>query len=364
MILKAIIPPGQTEITVNGLHQWNYGCMLEIYSNELPEGLVEVHFACADMESAVVRSCSTYGGVVEAAIPDQCLEQTSPIVAWVYALGETTGTTIKTIRLPIIPRTRPQSGSSIPETVSDKYTEAVAAMNQLVGQVENTVTHAKDEVYAEIAKEIQNGTLIVGEASHAARADHAYTANDADYAAEAYTSQNAALAERATKADSATNDDAGNPIASTYLKKSNAPTVRNYRTAQVINMSTFDSPFVIGDVPDGKIETDISAVSFTIENPETGQTHRFQGIADDIILKTDSGGNLYFAIKCNMTVLQYHSGCIVASATACFHTVGTSLYMRIESGDGFEIYQGEYSDQLPASRIYFGTVKTVAVYFN
>ena len=36
MIIKAIIPAGVTELTVHGLHQWNYGQQLEIAAEALP----------------------------------------------------------------------------------------------------------------------------------------------------------------------------------------------------------------------------------------------------------------------------------------------------------------------------------------
>ena len=77
MNIKAIIPSGQTEITVNGLHQWDYGQTLEICSNDLP-AVIEVHFACSGMTEAVVRSCSSYekDGIqtATAIIPDRCIE--------------------------------------------------------------------------------------------------------------------------------------------------------------------------------------------------------------------------------------------------------------------------------------------------
>lgn len=137
MSLKVIVPKGQTEITVNGLHQWDFGRTIEIHADGLPS-MVEVHFACAGMNEAVVRSCAMIDGAVTAAVPDTCLEQSTPIVAWVYDAGETSGATILTITLPIIPRTRPQPSETIPESVSDKYTEAVAAMNALVEASEQT----------------------------------------------------------------------------------------------------------------------------------------------------------------------------------------------------------------------------------
>lgn len=144
MSIKAIIPEGLTEITVNGLHQWDYGQQLEVTCEGLPP-LVEVHFACSGMSEAVVRSCyvSTQG-VFTAAIPDRCLEQATPIYAWVVDIGASSGTTVLKITMPIIERTRPEAGNSVPETISDKYTESIAAINAQVESLKKgDVTVAK-----------------------------------------------------------------------------------------------------------------------------------------------------------------------------------------------------------------------------
>lgn len=169
MSLKVIVPNGRTEITVNGLHQWDYGQQLEITAEGLP-AMVEVHFACTGMETAVVRSCAVVDGKLTAAIPDHCLEQTTPVTAWVYAVGETSGETILTVKMPIIARAQPQPAPTIPEEVSDKYTEAVAAMNQLVAECEETVKNAADEVEERVAENLYESE---------------WTAKNADYATEA-----------------------------------------------------------------------------------------------------------------------------------------------------------------------------------
>ena len=169
MALKVIIPPGLTEVTVNGLHQWDYGREIEIHADNLP-ALVEVHFACAGMETAVVRNCAAIDGVVTAAVPDICLEQTTPIVAWVYDAGGTSGKTILTIKLPVTQRTKPQPRESIPEKTSDKYTEAIAAMNEVVGKLKNGQISVKKADEAGHAAEAD-------EAGHAAEAGHATTAS-------------------------------------------------------------------------------------------------------------------------------------------------------------------------------------------
>ena len=105
MSIKATFPAGVDAIIVNGLHQWDYGQQLEIQASGLP-AVVEVHFACAGMTEAAVRVCDASSGTAVASIPDTCLEQSSPVTAWVYEVGETSGTTILTVTLPIIARAR------------------------------------------------------------------------------------------------------------------------------------------------------------------------------------------------------------------------------------------------------------------
>ena len=143
MNLKAIFPAGATELTVNGLHQWDYGRKLDIHAPDLP-AIVEVHFACPGMDEAIVRVGSAAGGVVTVAIPDRCLEQSSPITAWVYEVGENYGQTLKTLTLNIMPRTRPQTAEAIDPENSDKYTEAVAAMNEAAAAMQNGDIKAKE----------------------------------------------------------------------------------------------------------------------------------------------------------------------------------------------------------------------------
>lgn len=182
MSIKATFPAGVQALTVNGLHQWDYGQALEIEAPDLP-ALVEVHFACAGMLEAVVRSCALADGKVTAAIPDICLEQTTPVVAWVYEVGETSGRTTRTVTLPIIQRAKPQGSVTISPAMSDKYTELAAAVNALVegiksGEIKVAVDHVENADHAATADN-------AAEAAHAAEADHAATADNAAEAAHA-----------------------------------------------------------------------------------------------------------------------------------------------------------------------------------
>ena len=176
MPIKAVFLAGQTDITVNGLHQWDYGQQLEIHASDLP-ALIEVHFACVGMSDAVVRACSGTLGVYRATIPDVCLEQTSPIIAWIYCIDEdgTAGATVKTITLPIIARTRPQANATVPEIISDKYTELISAINAEVETLKNGEVVVAQARQADTALEAQG-------ALHAYEADEATHADEADKA--------------------------------------------------------------------------------------------------------------------------------------------------------------------------------------
>ena len=186
MSLKAFIPSGQTALTVNGLHQWDYGQKLEIHDDTLP-AQIEVHFACVGMTEATVRSCTVVQGVAEAAIPDHCLEQTAPITAYIYEIGESSGATTKAIVLTVSPRPRPQIAGTLTPTITDKYTELMAAVNEQVAALKaGNVTVAR--------------ALTADKATEATKAT---TADKADEATKATTADKATKATTADKADEA-----------------------------------------------------------------------------------------------------------------------------------------------------------------
>lgn len=170
MSIKAIFPAGVTALTVNGLHQWDYGQTLEIQAEGLPR-LVEVHFACTGMSEAVVRLCEVVDGKTSAVIPDVCLEQRSPVVAWVYEIDEDGGKTVLTVTMPVIARIKPPAGTSSPK-VADQYAQLLT-------------------LYGDLLDGWTSGEVPVGrafEADHAAEADeadHATKADEADHATEA-----------------------------------------------------------------------------------------------------------------------------------------------------------------------------------
>ncbi len=154
MSIKAIFPAGVDTLTVHGLHQWDYGRTLEISAPNLPL-LVEVHFACTGQKNAVVRLASVTKGaalglndVATVIIPDICLEQTSPVEAWVYEVGATYGHTALTLILPVIARAKP-TAATLPVAVGDKYTELIGHVNDILHQLEDGTIRVRNAAWSD-----------------------------------------------------------------------------------------------------------------------------------------------------------------------------------------------------------------------
>jgi hypothetical protein len=143
MPIRAIFTEGVNELTVSGLHQWDYGQKLEIHGLALPT-LIEVHFACLEMEEAVVRIGTTTDGVTTVAIPDGCLEHDTPLRAWVYVVDTTSGKTERTIHLPIMARTKPQGADSRQPFEADEYAAAMEQINKTVDNWRDGIVDQND----------------------------------------------------------------------------------------------------------------------------------------------------------------------------------------------------------------------------
>lgn len=263
MSLKVLVPNGRTEITVNGLHQWDYGRTIEIHAAGLP-AIVEVHFACTGMETAVVRSCAVLDGQVTAAVPDICLEQTTPIVAWVYAIGDTTGETILTITLPIIPRTKPQPSETIPEDVSDRYTELITEVNEAVAEM-NALATEYDEIVDTAAENVANEVYNGGVTAKYAERDSSGRVFEEYYVVQQDLTEGRVTAKKATEADKALKDAEGEKLEnllrfpqgdySYYFKGDDAEETAipgglvSFKITQTINDVEFDTRLIaeVGD---------------------------------------------------------------------------------------------------------------------
>ena len=175
-MIKAIFPAGVTAMTVNGLHQWDYGQKLEIRADDLPT-VLELHFSCPGMKEAEVRNCNAPAGVATVSIPDRCLEQSAPITVWVVDIGEDSGTTILGLTLNVTPRLRPASLPGSVQIPESRYNELIAAVNAAV-------------------ESLKDADVQVNHAKTADEATHAKTADEATHAKTADTVDNVLIAER------------------------------------------------------------------------------------------------------------------------------------------------------------------------
>ena len=179
MAIKALFLSGNHEVLTDSLYQWDYGQELEIESVDLGSGEVEIHFACQNMTEAIVRPCYLTNGIGVVTVPDDCLEQSSLITAWVYEIAGTQGRTRKVVRIPVTARTRPHIGRDIPTEICDKYTELITDINTALG-------------------DLKNGDIVVKSALSAGTANSATTAGNASTANYAVSAASAEHANGAT----------------------------------------------------------------------------------------------------------------------------------------------------------------------
>jgi hypothetical protein len=157
--IQAKLPAGSTRITVHGLHQWDYGRKLEIKSASLAgRAVVEVHFASAGMTKAIVRTCDVSLQTTTAAIPDTCLEQTAPVLAWVFCPDETEGFTVIEITMPVTARTKPSDlPTTPPSSYSNQYLDLISAAQSVINS-----TYTKAEIDAALGVYITDLNALIG----------------------------------------------------------------------------------------------------------------------------------------------------------------------------------------------------------
>ena len=134
----------------SGLWQYDYGQVLRIQGLSLPSA-VEIHFSLQEAGGdSEVRIGVSHDGVTDAPIPDSMLEnggatQDYYIYAWVYLSDETSGETIKHIKMPVKSRPKPQAFSK-PED-ADLFREAIAAVNKSAVDAQNAEKSAEAWVH-------------------------------------------------------------------------------------------------------------------------------------------------------------------------------------------------------------------------
>ena len=274
MAIKVNIPYGQNSASVSGLYQWDYGQELEIESTDLGNMIGEVHFACSTMSEAIAVPCTFSLGIGTVTIPDECLEQSSTINAWIYEIVGTQGRTRKALTINIIARTRPNIARDIPPSVTDKYTQLITEINEAINKIEDgTVTAKKAEV--------------------------AEKANSADS-----LTTNASMANYALEAGKATYDKNGNDITTTYVREDVSKILRwlppQGKFFERVNKNV---NIYIGTLSDGKSIDDIVNVGLHLEmvndendnNPPYNCILRFSAVKVD---EVKNGGDPINLTKC------------------------------------------------------------------
>lgn len=276
MAIKAIFATNQDSITVTGLYQWDYGQQLEIDAEGLPE-VIEVHFSCTNMTEAIVRTCvrDEDSGVYTVSIPDDCLEQSTPITAWIYDFSVTQGKTVKVITLPVVARTRPSAVREISADDGDQLATLITDLNNAV-------------------EGLKNGDIVVKKAESANTAD---TVTDFAGTVES--------ANFATQAGMAQKDYQGNIIHSTYFKKADRPQI--LRKVTEVDFTNYavrhgqkDSNLFMTALPEGKTLDNIAAIGFSFVYTDSlgVKTHYLEAHG----IKSRSASDNSVLIACNVAL--------------------------------------------------------------
>ena len=178
MAIKVRFNEGESVVTIPSLYQWDYGQVLEIECLDIGTELLEVHFAYSGISEAIVRACQFVDGIGTVNIPDQCLEQTNNITAWLYSVSSTQGHTIKTMTIPVIGRIRPCALRDVPPEYINKYAEAIEEINEAVNAIEKGNITAAKALFADNATSATTATN-ASSATYASSAGSASTAGSA-----------------------------------------------------------------------------------------------------------------------------------------------------------------------------------------
>lgn len=105
-MIKVTFNEGSDYTVAYGLYQWDYGQELHVYGIK-NDGDIEVHFSINDKRALVVKGIYDTDHIV-AQIPDKLLTKGMEIMAHVYVENGVSGKTIKSIKLPVKQRAKPE----------------------------------------------------------------------------------------------------------------------------------------------------------------------------------------------------------------------------------------------------------------
>lgn len=300
MAIKVMFPPDKESITVTGLYQWDYGQQLEIDAEGLPE-CIQVHFSCTSMTEAVVRDClRDENGVYTVSIPDECLEQASPITAWVYDWSVISGKTVKVITLPVIARPRPSITRGASADEEDHFANLITQLNQAIADLKNGNIVVKNAENAATATTVTGFTGTVSEAL------------------------------QAKQAEVAQKDYQGNVIHITYAKKEQ----KLYTKTIGGNKITKGTLVEIGDLPAGKTENDIVSIGCNVgitANTFTG-TLNFSACKACKSVRNPTTGRYEVPFTLNASLVSGENAFGVTNMDVAVYSDKGKLYLYFENG--------------------------------
>lgn len=129
-----------------GLYQYDYGQVLNIIGTGI-DTAVQVHFANGNGEALVVLA-NPDGDTLVAEIPNELLESSGTITAYIYYTDETSGQTVYKVIIPVIERAKPAEYTPTPQeqSVIDEAIEALqknklsVSTKEIEGGTELTIT--------------------------------------------------------------------------------------------------------------------------------------------------------------------------------------------------------------------------------
>lgn len=134
--LEANFPQNVAEIVLDGLTQWDKDVLLHISGEDLPD-IFEVHIGYDGISEAFRFPLYKVDGVATIKIPNELLQQTRNIKAWIYVIDSEGCRTVRTINIPMAKREKPaEYESSLDDPQKDAVEQLIENTNELIDAFE------------------------------------------------------------------------------------------------------------------------------------------------------------------------------------------------------------------------------------
>lgn len=234
-MLEAIFISGVDEIKVSGLTQWDRGQVVQITCPDLPSAF-QVHFAKRKRKKTIDVQAESADNVATVAIPDELLQEPFDLYAYLYFDEGLIGETVKTIRMPIKPRVKPDDyvidlpqeqatdAEKLIQKMMDEYVEAEVGAVTSAAESANTAKAAAAQ--AQAAADSVQDVSVDAQAAKAAK-EAAETANTAAQEAKTAAQASAQEAKDAVASMGTSAEDAANSAKAAAVSETNAKTSEN-----------------------------------------------------------------------------------------------------------------------------------------